>query len=297
MQDKPTDAERRSPTSPTGRLVGAALVVAGVLIAALVISPLLRPRPAEPTPAPTLAQAPPTVPSAVPSPTTAASAPPTPAPAPATPMVAPTTPILATRTPPPSSPTAQPAGTPTEGRYLGRDPLPAGVDLTNGPFLKDLKARGYPGVNVGDGGLGDELKAAYLAALKVEEEALNNNDDSRIRDYFTGEALERLQRLIDRGKASTDNFADLIKLEPRVMEFIPTTSQAGVYEVVDARTQTISLVRKLPDGQPSPVVKAGEPERVCYSVQMLKEGNRWKVEFEEAHHDGPNGHKCPPGWS
>jgi hypothetical protein len=202
-------------------------------------------------------------------------------------------------TPTAASPSATPvpSGTPNPDRYLGRDPLPPGVNLSNGPFLKDLKARGYPGVNVGDGGLGDELKAAYLAALNVEEEALNNNDDSRTRDHFTGEALERLQRLIARGQASTDKYADVIKLEARVMEFIPTTAKPGIYEVVDARTQTITMVRKLPDGKPGPVVKAGDPERVCYSATMVKENGRWKVEAADAHHDGPQGHKCPPGWS
>jgi hypothetical protein len=295
-----TTGERRS-SSPRSRLIGAGVVVVGVLAAALVIGPRLRPDPIEPTPAPLpttaaamtpgtsggptaspgISQAPTITPTAVPTITVAAS-----------PTRVPPTP---TTTPPTASPT--PSGTADPARYLGRDPLPPGVDLTNGPFLKDLKARGHPGVNVGDGGLGDEIKAAYLEALKIEEEALNNNDDSRIRDHFTGEALERLQRLVARGKASTDAYADVIKLEARVMEFVPTTATPGKYEVVDARTQTINMVRKFPDGKPSLIVRQGEPERVCYSVQMLKVEGRWKVEFEEAHHDGPNGYKCPPGWS
>ena len=77
------------------------------------------------------------------------------------------------------------------------------------------------------------------------------------------------------------------------MEFIPQTAKPGKYEVVDARTQTISIVEQMPDGKPGKVVKAGEPERVCYSVQMVREDDRWKVEAAEAHHDGLRATSAP----
>lgn len=298
MEPKPTDAERRGSTSQTSRLIGAGLVVTGVLLAALVISPWLRPQPAEPTPVPAPTLAPTAaVPAAVVSPVAGTSVPASQVPSPATSPAAPATPAPATPTSLPSSLTTQPAATPGEGRYLGRDPLPSGVDLTNGPFLKELKSSGYPGVSVGDGGLGDQLKAAYLEALKVEVEALNTGDDSRLRQHFTGEALDSLMRRTARIRSSTSSTASAYEYKPLVMAFIPQTAKLGVYEVVDARTQSIATVDRLPDGAHGKVIKPGEPERACYSVQMQKEDGSWKVEFEEAHHDGSQGGKCPPYWS
>lgn len=235
-----------------------------------------------------------------PTSTTMPTAAPTAAPAsatvrPASPTTAPT-PVPATQ--PAAAAAAAPAATPgEEGRYLGRDPLPAGVDLTNGPFLQDLKARGARGASVGDGGLGDEIKAAYEAALHVERQALNNADDSQLRQHFTGEALDDLLRRIDRRKNETDRFTSIGVYVPRVMEFIPETTVPGAYEVIDARTITISTAERLPDGQPGKVTKAGEPARACYSVIMAKEDGRWKVQSQDVRQDGPKGHKCPPYWS
>lgn len=210
-------------------------------------------------------------------------------PRPASPTVPPT-PVPATKPVAGATPTA-------EGRYLGRDPLPPGIDLTNGPVLKELKARGAKGVNVGDGGLGDELKAAYEAALQVERQSLDTNDDGQLRQYFTGEALERLLRLVARGKADTGKYTTVGVYEPRIMQFMPETTVPGVYEVVDARTQTIHTVERLPDGKPGKIVKEGQPERVCYSVQMVKEGGRWKVQTEDVETGGVSGGRCPPYWS
>lgn len=235
-----------------------------------------------------------------PTSTTMPTAAPTAAPAsatvrPASPTTA-ATPVPATQ--PAAAATAAPAATPgEEGRYLGRDPLPAGVDLTNGPFLQDLKARGARGASVGNGGLGDEIKAAYEAALQVERQALNTGDDSRLRQHFTGEALERLLRLTARLRADTGKYMTIGTFEPQVMEFIPETTVPGAYEVIDARTQTISTVERLPDGKPGTVVKPGEPERVCHSIIMVKEDGRWKVQSDDTRQDGPKGHKCPPYWS
>jgi hypothetical protein len=199
------------------------------------------------------------------------------------------------------APTAAPvAATPRpteEGRYLGNDPLPPGVDLTNGPLLKELKERGAKGANVGDGGLGDELKSAYVAALKVERQALNTGDDSQLQLHFTGEALERLQRLTARIKADTGNTMTVGVFDPRVMEFMPETATPGVYEVVDARTITIDTVERLPDGKPGKVIKPGVPSRACYSVQMTKVNGRWKVQSEDVETGGAEGGRCPPYWS
>lgn len=89
----------------------------------------------------------------------------TPPPATAQSTSVPPTSVLATAvTPRPASPTVPPTPVPAtkpvagatpsaEGRYLGREPLPPGIDLSNGPFLKEQKARGAKGVSVGDGGL------------------------------------------------------------------------------------------------------------------------------------------------
>jgi hypothetical protein len=296
MQENEAKEQRRPATSPIGPLVGSGLVVVGVLLAVVIVAPWLTPQPIEPTPAPTRV-ATVAAPSVVLSPAASPDTPPTQTSAPTRPTVVLPTAVPATRTPLPLTPTVQPAGTPREGRYLGRDPLPPGIDLSNGPFLKDLKASGYPGVSIGDGGVGDELKAAYLEALKVEQQALNTGNDARLRQHFTGEALASLERRTARIRASTSPTASAYEFRPLVMEFIPRTARPGVYEIVDARTQSLATVERLPDGTHGKVIKAGEAERACYSVQMLKEGGRWKVEFEEAHHDGPEGGKCPPYWS
>jgi hypothetical protein len=243
-----------------------------------------KPAPTSPPPAPPATVAP-TIPAAAPTPTAAPAASATPRPTIATP--APTTASTIAATPRPTE----------EGRYLGRDPLPPGVDLTNGPYLKEMKARGAKGANVGDGGLGDELKAAYLAALKGEEQALNANDPSQVSQFFTGEELERLQAAIEKDRTDTRSLMSVVKYEPLVMEFMPETAVPGVYEVVDARTETISTARRLPDGKPGEVVKPGEPARVCYSVQLIKVNGRWKVQSADAENDGPDGHRCPPYWS
>ena len=153
------------------------------------------------------------------------------------------------------------------------------------------------GVSAGDSGLGDQLKAAYEAALKAEEHALNTGEDFQLRQHFTDEALERLLRLTARIRADTGNRMTMGVYEPRVMEFIPETTIPGVYEVVDARTITISTVERLPDGKPGTVIKPGEPSRACYSIQMVKEDGRWKVQSEDVESGGVKGGRCPPYWS
>ena len=248
---------------------------------------------------PAVASAPPTnsAPVAAATPTAPPAATPTSVPA-ATMTPRPTGPAAAPTPIPPTAPTATATARVTEeGRYLGREPLPPGIDLTNGPVLKELKERGAKGVNASDGGLGEELKAAYEAALQVERQALNVNDDSQLRQYFTGEALERLLRLVARGKADTSKYTTIGVYEPRVMQFFPETTVPGVYEIVDARTQIIHTVERLPDGKPGKIVKEGQPERVCYSVQMVREGGRWKVQSEDVETGGVEGGRCPPYWS
>jgi hypothetical protein len=230
---------------------------------------------------------------AAPPPTATAS----PAPRPTT-AAAPVVPRLATFYASPGvrlSPTPRLTATPESGRYLGRDPLPPGIDLSTSPHLSELEQSGLRGVRVGDGGLGDALKDAYLAALQVEAEALTTLDASRLPDFFSGPQLEFLQhRIAEQVTATTHPIVDY---QARVMPFLTTTSVPDTYWLIDARTETISTAERQPGGLPGRIVAVGTPARECYVVALSKAGDRWKVTSAVQRHGGPRGYWCPPFWS
>lgn len=190
-------------------------------------------------------------------------------------------------------PGPRPTPTPEFGRYLGRDPLPAGIDLSDGPFLKQLRAQGAPGVSVADGGLGDALKMAYLTAVQAEQEALTTLDAARLPEHFVGPALADLRTRIA-GVRDGQAQRTIVRHQSRVMAFIPLSSGL-TFTLTDARTETTWPGAS--DGTASATVGPGETARECYLASLRWQAGRWLVEGLARQHGGPQGKYCPPAWS
>ena len=198
-------------------------------------------------------------------------------------------------TAPTRPPGPRPTPSPESGRYLGRDPLPAGADLSDGPFLKELKAKGASGVSAGDGGLGDAIKAAYLAAAQAEQEALTTLDAARLPEHFAGPALTDLRARIAWAR---DGQAPrtVVRYQPRVMGFIPLSSGLS-FTLIDARTETIWPAAATPGGATGATAGPGETARECYIASLRWQTGRWLVEGLARQHGGSQGKYCPPAWS
>jgi hypothetical protein len=191
----------------------------------------------------------------------------------------------------PASPRSTP--TPESGRYLGRDPLPAGADLSDGPFLTQLRTQGAAGVGLGDGGLGNAITAAYLAAVQAEQEALTTLDTSRLPDHFAGPALADLRARIAGARADQAP-RTVVRYQPRVMKFIPLSSGL-TFTLTDARTETTWPA--VTSGSAGATAGPGETARECYLASLRWQAGRWLVEGLARQHGGPQGKYCPGGWS
>jgi hypothetical protein len=282
--------------SGRGILIGIGIVLVGVLVLAVAL-PRLQPGAATPTPAPTTAPtsapaaatAPVVAPSPVPSPTAATASTATPISATATAMPATATPVPATQ--PMTSSTPGPG----ESSWIGNRPLPPGPIPANGPLLQKLQDEGRPGVRTDQPGLGQELRDRFLAAMAEEDRAFAQLDDSRLGEFFTGEALEDLRSGMERERALVGRVTGRSSRAHRVMQFIPRVDEG--YQVVDALTEKIDFLIRNKDGSYGQLVREGQEQRQCVSWTMMQEGGSWKLAGEHRSNGGVEGRLCPPGWS
>ncbi|MCC6630399.1 MAG: hypothetical protein IT340_23725, partial [Chloroflexi bacterium] len=174
-------------------------------------------------------------------------------------------------------------------------PLPPGPIPVNGPVLQRLQDGGRPGARTDQPGPGPELKERFLAAMAEEDRAFEKLDDSRLPQFFTGEALADLQRQMEREKSDKDGITDRVSRTHLVMQFLPKSD--GGYQVVNALTERIDRIQRLPDGKYGQVVREGRGQRLCFSWLSVQESGMWKFSQVDRLDGGVDGALCPPGWS
>jgi hypothetical protein len=293
---------------------GLRLAFAGGMVAmvALVVGGLVVVRdgrfPWQPRPAPTaLATAPATVPAIAPTPAptptgAVAATSPTAAPALATATLAPVAPAPSpTASPVRTTPTAT-GPTPTLDPQigLGRHPLPPGVDLSDGPLLRELAKKSNHVAHADDGKLGSQLVTLFNGATDVDAIDIMRGDDSRLELYFTGRALEERRRWVERVRQDSRPFTTRVVTEHRVMRTILGNQGDGenAYLIADAATERTERIKPWRQGQGEDieVLSVSEPTRKCYTWLVVPVNGTWRLEHQQHGDAGENGAHCPPGW-
>jgi hypothetical protein len=186
---------------------------------------------------------------ATPAPTTIPTVAPTMSPAPATPTLAPPTPTATF------------------------DPR---AKQGMGEGLREIKAAGAPGVDVGDGGRGDALKQRFLDAMKVWNVDILNGDGSRVDEYFTGELRENaLLRLANVQKEKPGDVTQILLVDHRVMDFIQ--GDGTRYIIYDSQDVRPRWQKRGPDGRLGEIIRDGELSRRCETWTLVPVDGVYKV--------------------
>ncbi|MCC6630095.1 MAG: hypothetical protein IT340_22170 [Chloroflexi bacterium] len=193
---------------------------------------------------------------------------PTPPPATATPVPPTPTPRPASATPVPATPTAAATFDPTARQGMGEG-------------LREIKEAGAPGVDVGDGGRGDALKARFLEAMQVIDVDIKNGDGSKIDEYFTGEARDDVLSRLKRNQEQTPGqTTQILKIQHRVMDFIQ--GDGSKYLIYDSQTRTEQWYKRGADGRLGELVREGESEKTCATWTLALVGDVYKIAREGA---------------
>jgi hypothetical protein len=132
----------------------------------------------------------------------------------------------------------------------------------------------------------------------VEGVDVENGDDSRVREYFTGEALALQLRRIQRARQVPGPIQQRIFTEHRVMRTILAGQgdDDQAYVLADAATERVQEIKpwKRGSGQPVEVLKETDTVRVCYTWQIRQADGKWKL--DQQNRSVGSGY-CPDGWS
>lgn len=208
------------------------------------------------------------------------------------------TPLQPTRPPVPTA-SARGGSPPTTDETIVRaiQPLPLGADISDGPFLRQEAHKVKGTVYADDRALGEQLAKRFLEAMEVEDNDIAMGDDSRLEEYFTGEALAQRRVWIQRVRQSTDIVTRRIVREHRVMRTLLGSQgdDERSYLVVDAAIKRTQRIRPWRPGRPIEVLSISEPYRTCTSWLFIQVNGVWKLDGELMSRNDSG--FCPTGWN